>query len=274
MKIRVWTVALLLLTGAVARAGDGAGTFGRTESSVLSAEDLATETALASTLSPAGLDASCGPEGWQQYRHGSLWSEYCNSGPCGTADCPQTEVRVVVSHPRKSLVPWPWRGALKKPCSACRQRRMSALDLLRGLFGWNRRTVDHVACQDYTPCQAPVGHHHVDDPVPPPPPPEPVDDPEEAPSPPRAESDLTPSEPLPLELAPTPAPLRDPDVPPSPTELPPAPADDPAPEPQPEIPRNKLPKPQPTNPESSESSRATGSRTVLASRLSDYIHTR
>jgi hypothetical protein len=274
MKIRVWAAALLLLPGAAAGAEDGVSRIGHREPSVLSAEDLAAETALASTLSPVGMSAHCGPEGWQQFRHGSLWSDYCNAGPCTTADCPPSDGQLVVSHPRRSPSAWPWRGWLQKPRCTC-HRHLSALDLLRGLFGWKRRPVYYASCRDDTSCQAPIGHHPVDDPVPLPPDPEPDDEPAEAPGESHIDTDLLPHEPTPLAPAPSPEPPRDPDMPPTPADLPPLPADDPAPEPQPEIPHNKLPKPLSAKPASLESSRGvTGGRTSVAGRLSDYIHTR
>ncbi len=62
----------------------------------------------------------------------------------------------------------------------------------------------------------------------------------------------------------------DPDEPGGDMELAPVPADDPVPEPTPEVPRNKLPKPR------SAQNAAPGphDRPAVASRLSDFIRTR
>jgi hypothetical protein len=298
MKICMWGAAAILLTCAVAQATDGAGAGRQAEVSVFSAENLAAETPLTATMFPEGTGPRCVASEWQRFRHGCLWDDYCLQKQFGAAVCAPAE-RCPEDHPASWLrTLWPWRSAPQKPCRTCYARRTPALDALCHLLGWQRCTPDRVACHARIDCPEPAASVHFDDPAPLPPapllpaplppaplPPAPLPP---APLPPAPLPLTTPDEPLgdanvpmdpsasespPVEPVPIPEETLDPDGASGEMELSPAPADDPAPEPepQPEIPRNKLPKPQPTN---SGTSRVSSGRTVVAVRLSDYIRTR
>ena len=275
MKICMWGAAVLLLTGMLltgtaARAVDEVGAGGQGEVSVLSAENLATETALTATLFPGRTGPTCVASDWQQFRHGYLWDDYCLQKQVGMAVCPQTEYCPAGHRASWLRTLWPWRSAPEKPCRTCRKRRTPALDALCNLLGWKRCATDRVACHERIDCLEPAGSTYIDDPAPLPPAP-PLITPDEPPGGANTQMGPKPSESPPVEPVPIPEETLDPDEPSGDLELAPSPEDDPAPEPQPEIPRNKLPKPQPASP---GTSRATSGRTVVAVRLSDYIRTR
>ena len=271
MKICVWVAAVGLLAGAASEAGDGAGASRRTAVSVFSAENLSAETTLASTLSAPWPGPSHAASGWQQFRHGSLWADYCLQHTGCAAVSPVAESYPEKDHAGWFRVPLSWRNSLRKPCRSCGQQRVSAWDRLCGLLGWERRTSYRMVCPERLDRREPVENVYFDDPAPLPPTVPARVDPNASRGETNAESDLKASDTPPAKPDTLREDMHEPDDASGELELTPAPTDDPAPAPQPEIPRNKLPKPPPASP---ESSRVTSGRSVLANRLSDYIKTR
>jgi hypothetical protein len=273
MKIHIWAVAFLLLAGAVAPAGGGTRVGERTDASVLAAEDLATETALTSTFAPRETLVATEPSGWLGFHHGYLWSDYCARHADGPAAGQVTDDCRATCPESKAFIPWPRSNGAPQHTCACRHRRSSPLDFLRSLFGWKRRVSYHVACNaapDSQTQSAPASPDASDLP-PAPPVAEPWDE-HEGP----LGDDAAPigqggADPVLLDAAPTPDEIEGPHATPPPAELSPAPADDPAPEPQPEVPHNELPKRVSARP---AATRAADGHTVLVGRLSEYIRTR
>jgi hypothetical protein len=134
--------------------------------------------------------------------------------------------------------------------------------------------VYHVARYERMDCPEPAMVIPVDDPPPPPAIFDSIESHERANAAPATDQPSIAKPPVEPDVAPVPADpgsIDGPDIAPGDMKLSPAPNDDPAPEPQPTVPHNTLPK---TRSAHDESAPRTNGRTVMASRLSDFIRTR
>lgn len=294
MKVCTWAVVVGVLVGSTTESGEVANSARRTSMSISTGEDAAGQVLVTSTSSggwpvPMLQESS----GWWSFHNGHLWADYCQSphgGASASAECPRPASASRL-RPHWTLPKWGKRSNR----TVCRHRT-SPLDLLRGLLGWQPRPVYHTARQERLDCPEPAAVIPADDPPPAPPVvldsiesmdrqhAEPPADPPTNLQPPRnvtPPTNVTP--PVELDVAPAPSdpglitPMpnddgsaADPDEPGGDMELAPVPADDPVPEPKPEVPRNKLPK------QRSAQNAAPGphDRPAVASRLSDFIRTR
>jgi hypothetical protein len=288
MKIGMGAVALGLLLSAGAGAGERDQARREGMAPVFAVDVALSEPQGPLPWMPACPDVCQGPSAWGQLRHGDLWTDYCeSSAPCVVSPVP--------GPPRRTS--WPFaagRTAGTLPGHAAGCTRCVPFGRLYELLGWQPRWYRRAACTHRVCAHEPRTSYHVDDqdpppdsdpdPAPPPPPPVPAPpDVDVSPASPRADAALAPADP-PLLMAPLPSDTvpsdQPPAAPPNPAPPPapaqhdadiaPAPTDDPAPETQPDIPRNKLPvlrrspadAPTPYRP------------TAVAGRLSDFIRVR
>ncbi|MCU0960542.1 MAG: hypothetical protein MUF48_10605 [Pirellulaceae bacterium] len=279
MKLSMGAVALGVLLSVGARAGERAPVQRDTGAPVSALEVAASLPGGTLPWTSAYADVCQGPAGWGQLRHGDLWTDYCESAPCAVSPTP--------GPPRRTW--WPWAaGHAGGPqrCQAAGCTRCVPFGRLYQLLGWQPRWWRPAACTHRVCAQVPRASYRVDDHDPAPPPSPPVPAPRELDvSPPSPGADAAPlpadppvlTAPLPSDTVPAeqtpaapPTPATPPDPLPDELDSAPAPTDDPAPEPQLDIPRNKLPalKRAPAD------MRTPYRPTAVAGRLSDFIRVR